>query len=613
MEKIVSAVEKTCESTMKDLVACSKEEAVSSDFVGDHHSCILDVNSSMEISPNFFKLICWYENEYSYACRVVDTILFSEKQLTGFSSKVYKNLNPWCKRDAIQQTEYEKTLKAGAKINQKEHIFPIRSQLKKSTSKDELQKTPLVKPSIFIKNLCVQADMPPSFVTFPEEKQGHDMFKIKNDNDMQNSLMHRNTTVFRSCVEMLPKSIKQMEYLKTKQQLETVKREFTKMVSMTEDLLNSRKFNKINSSSTLLNKDGKYNFFDASGSFAPKFHNVKNDISQECSKASNSIDNIALKDNAGVKLNDDEKNNVDVLTTSNEQSKNISEEINTTKGFNEKPLEEFKSQVEKTINSLIDGLSQNTNEHQVKEKNRKENLIDDGKQIENPNDVNSEDISTNKQIPSETKIGKAIKLSEVDDKSLVINDAGTKEMGSEPNENVALPFYASACEDKPQTSDIESEFNELENINLSKKILERMYSCTTEPIVIVSRCNSNITNVPKCKVPSLNLTREGNAAKPDLYDKLDSTSATDSENSFQIDERRSQVINITDLTGSLEDLVRLDKICRIIEISDELSDKLFSNLNPMDNSLYVKNKKWSFKDLCERLKLDDFCNNVFGK
>lgn len=102
--------------------------------------------------------------------------------------------------------------------------------------------------------------------------------------------------------------------------------------------------------------------------------------------------------------------------------------------------------------------------------------------------------------------------------------------------------------------------------------------------------------------------------KQDIFDKLDSASASDSESSLHIDGKKSQVIHITDLTTSLEDLERLDKICRIVEISDELSDKLFSTLDKTeheDNN--ITKKKWSFKDLCEKINLDDFCNQVFGK
>lgn len=97
----------------------------------------------------------------------------------------------------------------------------------------------------------------------------------------------------------------------------------------------------------------------------------------------------------------------------------------------------------------------------------------------------------------------------------------------------------------------------------------------------------------------------------DIYDKLDSASATDSDNSFRIDGRKSQVIQLSDLTTSLDDLERLDKICRIIEISDELSDKLFSALDSGEDDYKSAQKKWSFKDLCEKIRLDDFCNKVF--
>lgn len=56
------------------VIGCTEESLVSSDFNGDSRSSILDVGASMQMSPNFFKLVSWYDNEYGYSCRVVDLI-----------------------------------------------------------------------------------------------------------------------------------------------------------------------------------------------------------------------------------------------------------------------------------------------------------------------------------------------------------------------------------------------------------------------------------------------------------------------------------------------------------------------------------------------------------
>ena len=46
---------------------------VSSDIVGNSHSCIIDGLSTMA-HGNQVKVIGWYDNEWGYSCRLVDLI-----------------------------------------------------------------------------------------------------------------------------------------------------------------------------------------------------------------------------------------------------------------------------------------------------------------------------------------------------------------------------------------------------------------------------------------------------------------------------------------------------------------------------------------------------------
>lgn len=52
------------------------EEVVSSDMNGEKRSSVLDIKASMEMSPRYFKLISWYDNEHGYSCRVVDILKY---------------------------------------------------------------------------------------------------------------------------------------------------------------------------------------------------------------------------------------------------------------------------------------------------------------------------------------------------------------------------------------------------------------------------------------------------------------------------------------------------------------------------------------------------------
>ena len=65
-----NAVNGLCEET---------DEVVSSDFIHDPHSSIFDAGSGLELNPNFFKLITWYDNEWGYSHRTVDLL----KQVIG--------------------------------------------------------------------------------------------------------------------------------------------------------------------------------------------------------------------------------------------------------------------------------------------------------------------------------------------------------------------------------------------------------------------------------------------------------------------------------------------------------------------------------------------------
>ena len=47
---------------------------VSSDFIGNHYSCIYDKLAGIALSRRFYKLIAWYDNEMGYAQRVIDLL-----------------------------------------------------------------------------------------------------------------------------------------------------------------------------------------------------------------------------------------------------------------------------------------------------------------------------------------------------------------------------------------------------------------------------------------------------------------------------------------------------------------------------------------------------------
>ena len=71
-EQIVDAIKKASKTTMKGVMAWTDDKVVSSDFIGEEHTCVFDVEAGIMLTPNFVKLVAWYDNEWGYSNKVVD-------------------------------------------------------------------------------------------------------------------------------------------------------------------------------------------------------------------------------------------------------------------------------------------------------------------------------------------------------------------------------------------------------------------------------------------------------------------------------------------------------------------------------------------------------------
>ncbi|MFT6080555.1 MAG: glyceraldehyde 3-phosphate dehydrogenase, partial [Planctomycetota bacterium] len=70
--EIKAAIKNASETYLKGILEYTEDEVVSSDFIHHTASSIFDAGSSIELNPNFFKLISWYDNEWGYSNRVVE-------------------------------------------------------------------------------------------------------------------------------------------------------------------------------------------------------------------------------------------------------------------------------------------------------------------------------------------------------------------------------------------------------------------------------------------------------------------------------------------------------------------------------------------------------------
>ena len=62
-----------------DIFELNEELLVSSDFLGNEHSCIVDKNSSLMLNNHFMKIIAWYDNEWGYSKRIIDLIKWMDQ------------------------------------------------------------------------------------------------------------------------------------------------------------------------------------------------------------------------------------------------------------------------------------------------------------------------------------------------------------------------------------------------------------------------------------------------------------------------------------------------------------------------------------------------------
>ena len=82
VDDINGAYRNAAQNSMSGIVQYSEEPLVSSDFIRNTHSCIIDGLSTMSMGGNLVKVVGWYDNEWGYSCRTGDLAAFlSEKGL----------------------------------------------------------------------------------------------------------------------------------------------------------------------------------------------------------------------------------------------------------------------------------------------------------------------------------------------------------------------------------------------------------------------------------------------------------------------------------------------------------------------------------------------------
>ena len=74
IEQINSLFKSASENELKGILGYEERPLVSSDFVNDPRSCVIDSLSTMVVNETQVKVYAWYDNEWGYANRLVDIV-----------------------------------------------------------------------------------------------------------------------------------------------------------------------------------------------------------------------------------------------------------------------------------------------------------------------------------------------------------------------------------------------------------------------------------------------------------------------------------------------------------------------------------------------------------
>jgi len=73
-EQVNDAFKQAAATAMKGILEYTEDEIVSTDIIGNPHSCIFDSKLTMAMG-NTVKVFGWYDNEWGFSCRVVDLLI----------------------------------------------------------------------------------------------------------------------------------------------------------------------------------------------------------------------------------------------------------------------------------------------------------------------------------------------------------------------------------------------------------------------------------------------------------------------------------------------------------------------------------------------------------
>jgi len=74
-DEIKAAMKAASENELKGILGYTEDEVVSTDFLTDPRTSIFDAKAGIQLSPNFVKVVSWYDNEWGYSNKIVDLLV----------------------------------------------------------------------------------------------------------------------------------------------------------------------------------------------------------------------------------------------------------------------------------------------------------------------------------------------------------------------------------------------------------------------------------------------------------------------------------------------------------------------------------------------------------
>ncbi|MCK5375099.1 MAG: aldehyde dehydrogenase, partial [Alphaproteobacteria bacterium] len=80
VEEVNAAVTKYAEGELKGILGVYDDPCVSIDFNHDSRSSIFSLEDTKVVDGDFVRVMSWYDNEWGYSCRMIDTALEMHKK-----------------------------------------------------------------------------------------------------------------------------------------------------------------------------------------------------------------------------------------------------------------------------------------------------------------------------------------------------------------------------------------------------------------------------------------------------------------------------------------------------------------------------------------------------